>query len=163
MLNFFKRLVANAKIERAKETPETKNIFERYESDKLVVGLTLSSKDYGWSSSDKSIKVKLLNPSACADNPEFSTWNIMGMLNGTGHVEWEAILATVLMEAVCNWKKNKDNSKDETADISDMFNRDLLSSKKIFKKKDIDKFLGRIFKTERIESDGTRFVRFKVA
>ena len=163
MLDFFKRLIANAKNERAKETPETKNIFERYESDKLVVDLTLSSNDYGWGKTDENIKVKLVNPSACVENPEFSTWNIMGMLFGTGHSEWEAILATVLMEAVCNWAKNKEENADETVDISAMFNRDLISAKSIFTKSDIDKFLCRIFKTERIEPDGTKFVKFQVA
>ena len=162
MKTFFERIIANAKAARNKEQTGETNIIQRYENDKLVVGLTLSSKDYGWSTPDKSVKVMLTNPGACADSPDFSTWNIMGLITGTGHVEWEAILASALMDAVCKWKKNGANAE-EAADISALFNRDLLAKQKMFKKEDISKHLNRIFNTEKVESDGTRFVSFKVA
>lgn len=162
MYDFFSRMVANAKAVRAQETSKETDILKRYEHDKYIVNLTLSSNDYGWTDIDEKVKVKLVNPGICAESPDFSTWNIMGQLKGTGHIEWEAILAEALMKAVCNWKKEGARA-DESADISALFNRDLTAKEMFFKKENIMKHLECIFKTEKVDENGTIYVRYNVA
>lgn len=162
MLNFLKQLIVNANALRAVETTQETDIIKRYEHDKIYVDLALSSNDYGWSKVDRSVKVKLLNPEICSENTDFTTWNIMSQLKGTGHTEWEAILAASLMKSVCDWKKNGANL-DDLPDISSLYNRDLLAREMIFKKEKIGNYLKCILKTERVDEDGTIYVRYKVA
>ena len=163
MSNFFTRVAQNAMAARATETTEENDILARYEKDKIFVDLKLSSKDYGWSNPDESVKVLLVNPATCADSSVFTTWNLMSMLHGTGHSEWEAIIADMLMLAVCEWYKNGAKA-DEPADISRLFNRDFLASgNRMFTKDMVSTHLNRIFNTEKIDADGTRYLKFKIA
>lgn len=162
MWNFLNRLIANANASRAVETTQETDIIKRYEHDKFYVELALSSNDFGWSNVDESVKVKLLNPEICSENEYFTTWNIMEQLKGTGHKEWEAILASALMKSVCDWKKNGANLE-ELPDISSLYNRDLLAKQKFFSKERISNHLKCILKTEKVDADGTIYVRYKVA
>lgn len=163
MSNFFARVTQNAMARRATETTEENDVLARYEKDKIFVNLKLSSKDYGWSDPDESVKVMLVNPASCADNSRFTTWNLMSMLCGTGHSEWEAIMADMLMFAICEWYK-KGANVDEPADISMMFNRDFLASGgRKFTMDQVKEYLKRIFNTEKIDEDGTRYLSFKIA
>ena len=83
------------------------------------VELFLISKDYGWSEPDKNHKkVILTNALDCKGKICFS-----GMVSawlGTGHVEWEALLASWFVEAVV--KAIEENVNE--ADITNLFNRD---------------------------------------
>lgn len=87
------------------------------------LGIFLSSRDYGWNTPDESHKkVILTNPRDCKEKI-----CLMGMVSawrGTGHSEWEALLGGWFIQAVLD---ALENDADE-ADITHLFNRDLLAS-----------------------------------
>lgn len=83
----------------------------------------LSSRDYGWNTSDESHKkVILTNPRDCKE--KISLMGMVSAWRGTGHSEWEALLGAWFIQAVLD---ALENDADE-ADITHMFNRDLLAS-----------------------------------
>lgn len=85
-----------------------------------MIGLAIYTGDYGWD--DKPFKkVTLVNPKDCENKI-----NLIGMMSrwrGTGHGEWEALLAWWFVDAVVNALK----SESDEADISALFDRDLLA------------------------------------
>lgn len=164
MSNFFTRTMERAMAVRAVEMPrENEDILTRYKKDKIYVDLKLSSGDYGWTEPDRSVKVFLVNPATCAENPFFSTWNLMSLLYGTGHTEWEALMADVLMQTICKWYKKGANAG-EPVDISMLFNRDYLASGyRRFTMEQVSNHLNRVFNIEKVDDDGTRYVSFKIA
>lgn len=88
------------------------------------LGIFLATKDYGWTEPDESHKkVILINPLECKEKI-----CLMGMVSawrGTGHSEWEAILAGWFIQAVLDAIDSNVNE----ADITHLFNRDFLASK----------------------------------
>lgn len=87
------------------------------------LGILLASRDYGWTKPDESHKkVILTNPLDCKEKI-----CLMGMISawrGTGHSEWEAILAGLFIQAVLDAIEKNVNE----ADITDLFNRDFIAS-----------------------------------
>lgn len=97
------------------------------------LGILLSSRDYGWTTPDKSHKkVILTNPRECKEKI-----CLMGMISawrGTGHSEWEALLGAWFIQAVLD---ALENDADE-ADITHLFNRDFLASRdRVFTKEQV--------------------------
>ena len=88
------------------------------------LGILLAGRDYGWSKPDENHKkVILTNPLECKEKI-----CLMGMVSawrGTGHSEWEAILAGWFIQAVLDAIE----SNASEADITHMFNRDFLASR----------------------------------
>ena len=97
------------------------------------LGILLSSRDYGWTTPDKSHKkVVLTNPRECKEKI-----CLMGMIfawRGTGHSEWEALLGAWFIQAVLD---ALENDADES-DITHLFNRDFLASRnRVFTKEQV--------------------------
>ena len=87
-----------------------------------MLGIFLSSRDYGWTKPDESQKrVVLTNPLDCKD---FTLMDFASAWCGTGHSEWEALMGAWFIQAV---HAALDKNLDE-ADITDLFNRDFLAS-----------------------------------
>ena len=88
-----------------------------------MAGIYLRSNDFGWETDETAKKVILVNPLQCKEKVNFM--GLVSAWRGTGHAEWEALLAywflTPVIEAI-----EKD---EEEADISNCFNKELQSSK----------------------------------
>lgn len=79
----------------------------------------LMSHNYGWETKEENTKkVILVNPKDCEER--ISLIRVMAAWRGTGHTEWEAILAGLFVNAVVE-ALSKD---EEEADITNVFNRD---------------------------------------
>lgn len=90
----------------------------------------LISKDYGWKMVPHK-KVTLVNPRDCAN---LDILTLASIWNGTGHSEWEYIMAYALLYPTSKAIK----SGRSTADITGLFNRNLLASKnRVFTSKQI--------------------------
>ena len=95
--------------------------------------LFLSTHDYGWSVPDPSHKkVILVNPLDCKE--KISLMGLVSAWRGTGHSEWEAILAHMFILSVLNAIESGENE----ADITLLFNRDFTASKdRVFTKEQV--------------------------
>lgn len=95
------------------------------------VGIALSSNDYGWNIKPYK-QVILVNPKDCEN--KISVMSMVSAWRGTGHSEWEFLLAKIFVEAVVD---AIENNKEE-ANITNLFNRDFLSSgDHIFSQKEV--------------------------
>ena len=96
-----------------------------------VVGFFLRSNDYSWTSKN-SKKVILVNVKECKNR--VNVLNLCSLWRGTGHSEWEVLLADWFVEAVLEALKS--NKSD--ADITCLFNKDLKASGgRIFSQEDV--------------------------
>ena len=86
----------------------------------------LSTRNYSWSEKPHK-KVTLINVTDCKD--KITLTGMIKLLMGTGHLEWEALLAAWLIEAVVNAVKNGE----DTADITKVFARELSAYNSISK------------------------------
>ena len=121
---FGKGLVAEAPVPIA--TPEENVIATPtpYNYGLDILKIALASRDYGWSDPDETHKkVVLTNPEDCKE--KISVFGMMSAWRGTGHYEWEALLGGWFVQAVINAIENESPE----ADITHLFNRDLLASR----------------------------------
>lgn len=96
------------------------------------LGFFLRSEDYGWSDPKPFKKVTLVNLKECED--KISLMGLVSAWRGTGHSEWEFLLAGWFIHAVIEAQKNESTE----ADISMLFDRDLLArNDRIFTQKQI--------------------------
>ena len=87
-----------------------------------ILDVALRSKDFGWDSKPLTKKYILTNVKECENRV-----NVMGLVSawrGTGHSEWEYLLAGVFMGIVLEALEKGE----EQADITILFSRDLLAS-----------------------------------
>lgn len=82
----------------------------------------LLGKDYGFSGAKPFKKVTLLNPKECESKVDY--WELIKKWGGLGHHEWESIIVSCFMTIV---ERAIKQGKEE-ADISRLFERDLLDS-----------------------------------
>lgn len=93
--------------------------YHNYGLDTLDMGLR--SGDYGWNRTPFK-KVTLVNVAQCKDR--ISVFGMASAWRGTGHSEWEYLLAGVFVMIV---KEAIETNKDQ-ADISVLFGRELTAS-----------------------------------
>lgn len=106
----------------------------------LNVLLMIASGDYGWEYRTFK-KVTLTNVEDCKGRLNVTAVQLA--LNGTGHAEWETLLAVNFVKDV---SKALENNSSE-ADISNIFSCDLLASRgRVFSQKEIYDHLIRFFK-----------------
>lgn len=130
---FCKKNVASVEQLSAPIAPERENTTRWYGYGLEQMSFFLRSGDFGWSKPDESHKkVILTNPLDCKG--KISLMGMVSAWRGTGHSEWEAILGGWFVKAVVDAiKQNADE-----ADITDLFNRDLLASKdRVFTKEQV--------------------------
>ena len=87
-----------------------------------TIGLALSSRDYGWNVYENCKKVILTNPKECEN---VQVLDLVSAWHGTTHSEWEFLLAGWFVMAVIRAV----DSNNEEADITALFNRDLLAAR----------------------------------
>ena len=110
--------------------------------------------DYGWSPQKPFRKVILTNVEDCREN--ISVWGCVSAWRGTGHSEWEFILAINFVNSVV---KALENGESE-ADISPIFEHDLLASGgRVFTQKQIWDHIIRFFN---IEDEDEQTIRMSV-
>ena len=97
----------------------------------------LMSRDYGWNAIDEEHKkVILTNPKDCEN--KITLMGMMSAWRGTGHTEWEALLAGWFIQAVID-AIDKDEGE---ADITHLFDRDLIAAdNRIFTKEQVKNHL----------------------
>lgn len=113
--------------------------------------------DYGWEKPDENHKkVILVNPDDCRE--KINGMGLISIWRGTGHSEWEALLAKWFIEAV----KTAIENGEKEADITHMFNRDFLASKnRVFTKEQVYDHLIKWFSIVK-DSDEELKVRFRI-
>ena len=90
-----------------------------YDYELGALRFLLMGGNFAWETrEDETKKVILVNPKACDEKITLSS--MMAAWRGTGHTEWEAILAGLFVNAVVE-ALSKD---EEEADITNLFNRD---------------------------------------
>lgn len=90
-----------------------------YDYELGALRFLLMSGNFAWETrEDETKKVILVNPKACEE--KITLTSMMAVWRGTGHSEWEAILAGLFVNAVVE-ALSKD---EEEADITNLFNRD---------------------------------------
>ena len=121
-----------------------------------LVYFLLKSGDYGWNMPDKNHKkVLLVNPKDC--ERKITLMGLVKAWRGTGHSEWEAILANWFIVAVVTAI-----DEDTEADLTNMFNRDFLASRdRVFTKQQVFDHLIKWFEIVS-EDDETLELRFKI-
>ncbi len=135
------------------------SLKERYKSDSMMIGFTLSTRDYGWEVTQTCPKILLSNTQECISNPSINAWNLMSCFRGTGHCEWECILAMFFMEALLEAEE-----KGKEADITSLFNRNFMASgNKTFSSAQVARHLERWFETVKCTDEGVGYLRFRGA
>lgn len=128
IITVFDALFSKLFEEKKPETETPAEVLESIKYDTHNYGLEtanilLASGDFGWEIKPFKKTVLLANTDKCANK-----LTLMGMFaqwHGTGHSEWECLLAVWFIEAVKEAFKSK-----ECADITILFNRDLTSAAK---------------------------------
>ena len=93
--------------------------MEIYDYELGALRFLLMSGNFAWETRENETKkVILVNPKDCEKKITLSS--MMAAWRGTGHTEWEAILAGLFVNAVVE-ALSKD---EEAADITNVFNRD---------------------------------------
>ncbi|MFR2534537.1 MAG: hypothetical protein ACLTEH_03335 [Clostridia bacterium] len=87
----------------------------------MLVFVLLRSENYGWSDPKPFKKVTLVNAKDCEN--KISLMGLVSAWSGTGHSEWEFLLAGLFLCAVLDALENESNE----ADISMLFDHDLLA------------------------------------
>lgn len=119
------------------------------------IGIILLGQDYGWNIKPFK-KVTLVNPKDCEN--KIDLMGLVAIWRGTGHSEWESLLAYWFIDAVL---KALRNCEDE-ADISMMFNRDFTASNgRIFKQEEVHKHILPWFETVSDTEDELK-LKFKI-
>lgn len=89
-------------------------------ADKVILKMALGSNDYGWDErTEPKKRVILTNPEAVKDTRLMS---YVSAFKGTGHAEWEFLMAEFMIEAV---GEALDTGKE--CDITVLFNTDFLA------------------------------------
>lgn len=117
VLSKFGKAVREQREEQKWEVTEPEHDYELGE-----LGFALRSGDYGWERVPGSKKVVLINADQCEN--KISVTSVASAWRGTGHSEWEYWLAGYFVVQVVEALMNKENE----ADISMMFDRDLTAS-----------------------------------
>ena len=105
------------------------------------IGIILLGQDYGWNIKPFK-KVTLVNPKDCEN--KIDLMGLVAIWRGTGHSEWESLLAYWFIKAVL---EALNNGEDE-ADISMMFDRDFTASNdRIFTQEEVHKHILPWFET----------------
>lgn len=100
-----------------------------------MIGIILWEQDYGWNIKPFK-KVTLVNPKDCENRIDLM--GLVAIWRGTGHSEWEFLLAYWFIKAVL---EALNNGEDE-ADISMMFDRDFTASNnRILKQEKVHKHI----------------------
>ena len=108
-------------VSKKAQEPEIKRCEEDmklYDYELGDLRFLLMSKNFSWKTREETKKVILVNPKDCEEKITLSS--MMAAWRGTGHTEWEAILAGLFVNAVVE-ALSKD---EEEADITNLFNRD---------------------------------------
>lgn len=110
-------------VSKKAQKPEIKRCEESaavpYDYELGALRFLLMSGNFSWKTrEDETKKVILVNPKDCEE--KISLTSMMAVWRGTGHSEWEAILAGLFVSAVVE-ALSKD---EEEADITNVFNRD---------------------------------------
>ena len=135
--------------EKREQWQETKFVHD-YELGEL--GFALRSRDYGWERVPESKKVVLINADQCKN--KITVTSVASAWRGTGHSEWEYWLAGYFVVQVVEALMNKENE----ADISMMFDRDLTASDgRRLTKAQIWEHLSKYFDIVEEEDDKIRF------
>ena len=121
------------------------------------LSIFLNGRDWGWEKPDENHKkVILVNPDDCRE--KINGMGLISIWRGTGHSEWEALLAKWFIEAV----KTAIENGEKEADITHMFNRDFLASKnRVFTKEQVYDHLIKWFSIVK-DSDEELKVRFRI-
>ena len=90
--------------------------------DNMTLNVALASGDYGWSEPRTAKRFTLVNAS---DGKELNLFQVASCFCGTGHCEWEYLLAYYFLTAI---NKAVGEGKPE-ADLTNMLNRDLLATR----------------------------------
>ncbi len=147
--------VVPAATELAATAQTISTVKSRIAEDSVIVGITLSSGDYGWEVTQDCPKILLSNTNECIANPNITTWNLMSVFRETGHVEWECVLAMIFMQALADAEEHG-----KEADITDLFNRDLYArGDRKFTSSQIARHMERWFETVKC-ADGVGYLRF---
>lgn len=127
---WFKRLVGLEDVEELLEFTQDEVVDPTFPKEEVrphnygmdVLQIALRSGDYDWSDPYETKKFVLVNPADCKD--KISVFGMASVWRGTGHSEWEFLLSALFVDAVLNaLEKGED-----TADITHLFNRDMLAS-----------------------------------
>ena len=92
-----------------------------YDKDSLL--FILSTRDYAWFKRNDEKKVILVNPKTFVNH--VNGMALVSLWRGTGHAEWEALLAYLFIKHL----EEADEQNLSEVDVSDMFNTDLKASK----------------------------------
>ena len=137
MKKIWNRIFGNGKVAEA-PVPTTleENVIAAptpYDYGLSGLAIFLRSKDFGWSNPDETHKkVVLTNPDECKE--KISLMGMVSAWRGTGHSEWEALLGAWFIQAVIDAIE----SESHEADITHLFNSDLLASRgRIFTKQQV--------------------------
>ena len=129
LLAWFKRLIGLEDVEEmldfSKDDGEgltEKEYRSAHDYGMGVLLVALKSRDYGWSDPYPIRKVILVNPTEYRNR--ITVFGIASLWMGTGHSEWEFLLASWFVEAIV--KAIEDGA--EEADITHLFNRDLIAT-----------------------------------
>ena len=146
----FSKLFEDKKPQTATPAQVLKPLKENHDYGLQTAEILLASGDYGWETKTPKKTLILANTDKCANK-----LTLMGMVaqwHGTGHAEWECLLAAWLINAV----KDATEAK-EAADITHLFNVDLTSASGTMSQKEICRHLAPHFKKVS-EFDNTLYV-----
>lgn len=112
----------NTQDSHAQNPITTNESKEPYDYGLREFKFAIRSGDYGWSEPTYHKKVFLVNPFDCKER--INVMDLAERWKGTGHTEWEYLLAGMFLDAVLD--AIEINS--QRADITCMFDRDLTAS-----------------------------------
>lgn len=119
------------------------------------IGIILWEQDYGWNIKPFK-KVTLVNPKDCEN--KIDLMGLVAIWRGTGHSEWEFLLAYWFIDAVLKALR----SCEDEADISMMFDRDFTASNdRIFTQEEVHKHILPWFETVSDTEDELK-LKFKI-
>lgn len=150
IIAFFSNLFKDKKTETATPAEVLKPLKDTHDYGLETANVLLASGDFGWEPKTVKKTVILANTDKCAD--KLTLVGMIAQWHGTGHSEWECLLAVWFIEAVKEAVKAK-----ECADITILFNRDLTSGSAKMTQKEIARHLAPHFKKV-AEIDNTLYV-----
>ncbi len=124
----------------------------------LSVAIGLSSNDYGWSEPVELPKHYILRD-IDAYKEKVTVMGLVSAWRGTGHSEWEFLLAGIFISNLLEaWGEGK-----KEVDITTLFDRDLLATNnRVFTKEQVKEHIIKVFTIEDEDTDNI-YLRLNVA
>lgn len=128
----------------------------RMSSGRKTLQTVLCGGDYICKVTKPNCKVILSNVTECAENPNITILSIANAFKGTGHIEWEWLMADFIVRSISQAYENDVDS----CDFSWLFNKSFSSKAGLsFSADEVRRHLSRYFSTVEIQPDGTEVVK----